>query len=46
MKRKAKAAIRFAKKKKEGKLREEAKKQLDKKIEKHRSVIRSYGYEV
>jgi len=46
MKRKAKAAISFAKKKKEIKLREQAKKVLDKKIDKHRKVITSYGYTV
>ncbi len=46
MKRKAKAAIRFSRKKKDDKLRAEAKKSLEKKLKPLRDIITSYGYDV
>jgi large subunit ribosomal protein L13Ae len=46
LKRKAKAAIRFSRKKKDDKLRAEAKKSLEKKLKPLRDIITSYGYDV
>jgi len=44
LKRKAKSAIRYSRKKKDDKLRTEAKKQLDKKLQPYKAVITSYGF--
>ncbi|RWS17990.1 60S ribosomal protein L13a-like protein [Dinothrombium tinctorium] len=46
LKRKAKSSIRYAKKKKEMKIREEAKKQLAPKLQPFKEVLESYGYTV
>jgi len=44
--RKAKSQLRYLQKKKEEKIREEAKKSLGKKLEPLQNVIKSYGYNV
>ena len=44
--RKAKSQLRYLRKKKEHKIREEAKKSLEKKLEPLANVIKSYGYSV
>lgn len=44
-KRKEKSAIRYSRRRKDDKLKLEAKKALGKKIASHQAVIRSFGYE-
>ena len=45
MRRKAKSRILFAKKEKEGKIKDQAKEALKPKIKKYQKIIKSYGYQ-